>query len=470
MRRIYAIVTAVLLAVILCTAAQGSEGEYIIKIRQDVMLLGETELEHARTVYAPEGVFCTSDRSLIKELEAAGVLEYCAPNETVYLQELPEQAEDLQTASWPRAMVGYSYGKNLGIAGKGVRVGIIDSGLSDPNKEFGSAVLEPGINFLVSEDHADRQNTADTYGHGTNVSRIIASEEVGLAPEATIIPLRCFDAKNGTAEHVVAAVYAAVDLYGCDVINLSLGTLSKNDALTDAVNHALEQDVIVVAAAGNLYSYEEGKKLNAYRYPAAQEGVLGVGAVDPTKTVHLRSARNDSVFVTAPGAEIEVIQPDTGAGYLSSGTSYAVPMVSAAAALARSQDPDLTGTEFADLLAQTAQDCGTPGYDVNYGHGVINVGLLLAALQEDSQDCVLSCDEAGLYLSAWRPAPASETYTVCVATYAENGQFCTASLMEACAGDLLLNNVPVSPQAAQYKILLLQEQTCAPLTPSIPGS
>lgn len=462
MRRIWTVLAVVLLAVIFCTGAYGAEGEYIFRLRQDIMLLGEIEMENVREVYSPEGIYCTTDKSLLRELEQAGMLEYCVPNEPVYLQELPEQVEQLQAVSWPRAMVGYPYGADRGITGRGVRIAIVDSGLSDPNDEFGSATLEQGVNFLVAEGHPDRRNTTDAYGHGTNVTRMIASEEVGVAPEATVIPLRCFDANKGNADCVAAAIYVAIREYQCDVINLSMGMRTTNEAIKTAVAEALAQGVIVVAAAGNLYSYEEGLDINDYFYPAAQEGVIGVGSVNGAGAWHPRSARNDSVFVTAPGVSIDCIRPDTGNAYLASGTSFATPVVSGVAALALSQDPDMTRAEFSDLLARTAQDRGEPGYDMSYGYGIVNAGLLLAALGRDEQGEALSCDEGGIYLSAWRPSPAEETYTACVASYEENGRFCGVELQE-CTGDLLMNSVPVSSTAAYCKILYLQEQTWAPL-------
>ena len=87
------------------------------------------------------------------------------------------------------------------------------------------------------------------------------------------------------------------------------------------------------------------------------------------KAISYFSYQNDSVYITAPGQGLHGLGIASGTTYVTGqGTSYAAPMVSAAAALALSVRPELTPAEFRDLLRDTAEDLGEAGWDTVYGH------------------------------------------------------------------------------------------------------
>ena len=147
------------------------------------------------------------------------------------------------------------------------------------------------------------------------------------------------------------------------------------------MSHAEEKGVILVAAAGNAPSGSTGN--DPVLYPAGYETVIGVGSVDREKTVSYFSYQNDSVYITAPGQGLYGLGIASGTTYVTGqGTSYAAPMVSAAAALALSIKPELTPAEFRALLRDTAEDLGEPGWDKVYGHGFLNIGGLLEVLDD----------------------------------------------------------------------------------------
>ena len=262
-------------------------------------------------------------------------------------------------------------------------------------------------------------------GHGTFITGILAAATgngvgvAGLAPQAEIVPLKCFTAKTGSISAVVAAIYDGVDVYQCQVLNMSFGVkqsgvesgLPENPrALEEAVAHAEEKGVILVAAAGNAPSGSTGN--DPVLYPAGYDTVIGVGSVDREKAISKFSYQNDSVYITAPGQGLHGLGIASGTTYVTGqGTSYAAPMVSAAAALALSVKPELTPAEFRDLLLDTAEDLGEPGWDTVYGHGLLDIGGLLEILV-DQWRLVEQAGERTLFVRMTGLVPDSSVWLV----------------------------------------------------------
>lgn len=257
--------------------------------------------------------------------------------------------------------------------GHGVTVGVVDSGVDAGQPQLAGAVragpdqLEGGAGALV-----------DCVGHGTAVAGIIAARPVegsalqGLAPGATILALRVSElveledgttaGRRGTPAGVAAAIRAAVER-GAGVINLSLVSYQDSVDVREAVRFAVSRDVVLVAAAGN--RFEEG---NRTPYPAAYEGVIGVGAIGPDGQRLPGSQTGPFVDLVAPGAQVVTTATPRGLTMVE-GTSFAAPYVSAAAALLRQYHPEMTAAQIAARLTATA-DGGAAG--PGYGAGVLN--------------------------------------------------------------------------------------------------
>jgi membrane-anchored mycosin MYCP len=218
----------------------------------------------------------------------------------------------------------------------------------------------------------------DCVGHGTGVAGIIAARPVagslfrGLAPAATILALRVSEqtetedgslsGRHGTPAGLATAIRDAVALHA-GVINLSLVTYRADEVVRDAVRYALDNDVVVIAAVGN--GAEQGNKTP---YPAAYDGVLGVGSVSPDTQRVTTSQIGPYVDLIAPGAQIVITATPDGL-QLVDGTSFAAPFVSATAALLRQYHPELSAAQVAAQLTATA-DGGHAG--PGYGAGVLN--------------------------------------------------------------------------------------------------
>ncbi|CUW31472.1 MULTISPECIES: type VII secretion-associated serine protease mycosin [Streptomyces] len=268
--------------------------------------------------------------------------------------------------------------------GKGVQVAVIDTGVDVKNPQLTKAVdASKGKNLLPPKnrkgekiDRGNKWGTTDTVGHGTRVAGIIAARPVkgtgfvGLAPDATIIPIKQNNAEgDGTAETLADAIKYAVQA-GADVINISQDTAEpldpKDSTLKNAIDYALGRKVVVVASAGN-----DGLGGNVKEtYPAAYEGVLAVAASDRNNERAAFSQSGDFVGVAAPG--VDMISTVPGNGHCSdNGTSFSAPYVAGVAALLKSKYPDWTAREVAAQIEQTAER-SIPGHDKLVGWGVVD--------------------------------------------------------------------------------------------------
>lgn len=279
--------------------------------------------------------------------------------------------------------------------GKGVRVAVIDTGVDVTNPQLTDAVdVKSGRNLLpknLKDDDGDpiergkENGTTDTVGHGTKVAGIIAARPVkgtgfvGLAPESTIIPIQQNDAEgHGTADSLARAIRYAVQA-GAGVINISQDTSNAVKPTSDlelAINEALDQNIVVVASAGN-----DGLGGNVKpTYPASYKGVLAVAASDRNNERASFSQAGEFVGVAAPG--VDMISTVPKGGHCSdNGTSFSAPYISGVAALIKAKHPNWTAQEIVAQIEQTAERT-TAGHDRLVGWGVVDP---VRALTEDER-------------------------------------------------------------------------------------
>ena len=263
--------------------------------------------------------------------------------------------------------------------GKGVVVAVIDTGVSVGEDGFYKMVA--GYDF-VDDDTTPEDGNA----HGTHVAGTIGQKAnngvgvVGVAPESTIMPVRVLgDDGGGSNTWVANGIIWAVD-HGANIINLSLGSAQNSEVVADACAYAYEHGVTVFAATGN-----DGF-VDHIGYPAALPTTIAVGSVDANNTVAFYSNQGKEIDLVAPGGDSGVDTNDDGMGdgvvqetieqgkwgYLFlQGTSMATPHVAGVGALLYAQGvkhPD----QIREILANTADDLGSKGWDTVYGNGVIN--------------------------------------------------------------------------------------------------
>ncbi|RPK90422.1 Subtilisin E precursor [Streptomyces sp. ADI98-10] len=268
--------------------------------------------------------------------------------------------------------------------GKGVRVAVIDTGVDNANPQLKPAVDTSAGRNLLKGGKAD--GTGDRIGHGTKVAGIIAARPakgtgfVGLAPEATIIPIRQNDEKNSGKDTTMATAIDHAIAEKADVINISQDTtkpLTADSALGRAVARAIQADIVVVASAGN--DGMDGKQKNTY--PAAFDGVLAVASSDRNNERAAFSQAGEFVGVAAPG--VDIISTVPGFGQCSdNGTSFSAPYVAGVAALLVAKYPTWKPAEIIARIEQTAERSIT-GHDAFVGWGVVDPVRALAGDKDD---------------------------------------------------------------------------------------
>jgi serine protease len=253
--------------------------------------------------------------------------------------------------------------------GSGVTVAVIDTGVQANHPDLVGRVL-PGAAFLNGGAGQVGAGGTDPNGHGTHVAGIIAAADngvgvVGVAPEATILPIRALGADgSGFSSDIAHAITWAVD-HGANVVNLSLGADVDSPSMDAAVSYATSHGVVVVAAAGNTGAG------GTPEYPAALPSVVAVAALNADGSIASYSTRGSYVDVAAPGSSILSTYP-TSAWAIMSGTSMASPHVAGLAALIIDGRGAIAPAAMLARLTSTATDAGDPGFDPAYGFGRIN--------------------------------------------------------------------------------------------------
>ncbi|MCW3816840.1 type VII secretion-associated serine protease mycosin [Micromonospora sp. DR5-3] len=259
--------------------------------------------------------------------------------------------------------------------GRGVIVGLVDSGVDATHPDIAGRVLPGGRSYGASGD-----GRSDAAGHGTHMAGIIAATNasrdgvIGIAPDAKILPIKTKRAKEAYTEAASAqGIRMAVD-GGAKVINLSYGAQGGASAEEEsAVKYALEKDVVVVAAAGNTARGDVDVST-----PAKIRGVIAVTGTTRGGGFWSGSVQGPEAVVSAPGDSIYNIGPEHGYGW-GDGTSDASAIVSGLAALIRSKYPDLDAPNVINRIIRTARDAGPPGRDPQYGFGRIDAVAALTA-------------------------------------------------------------------------------------------
>ncbi len=246
-----------------------------------------------------------------------------------------------------------------GVTGANVIVAVVDTGVDLNHQEF-EGRLTPGYDFVDDDETADDGNSHGTHVAGTIAGARDSSGITGVAPDASIMPIRVLDNNgSGWLSDIIAGVRWAAE-NDADVINLSLGGGGFSQSMADAIAFASEQGSVVVMAAGN-----SGGSSPAFPAAHAEAHGLAVGAVNQQRNLAGFSNRAGTTaldYVTAPGVDVySSIPGDEYARY--SGTSMATPHVAGVAALLKSHDNTLDPERIEELLTQTASNNGSADFE-----------------------------------------------------------------------------------------------------------
>lgn len=247
--------------------------------------------------------------------------------------------------------------------GKGVRVGVLDTGIASSHPALRGRVAG-GYNII-----AQNRNFTDDNGHGTHVAGIIAASGragglYGVAPEAQLYGIKVMDRDgSGRISDVIRGIEWAMDNH-IQVLNMSLGDSNYNAALEYATRKAHQKGMILVASAGN-----DGERSGLVDYPARFPWVISVGAVDREMKRASFSSTRGPVDMMAPGVDI---RSSWRSGYRTeSGTSMSAAHVSGGAALVLGRHPELNGARAESYLKRLNKRSGA-----RKGYGLLNFSPL----------------------------------------------------------------------------------------------
>jgi subtilisin len=257
-------------------------------------------------------------------------------------------------------------------AGQGIVVGIVDSGVDNAHPLLPN--VSGGANMVLAETTDDPGQIAD-WGpaaidgeHGTHVAGIVGARPTaeldlaGVAPGVTLRSYRVFPHTGGGATNydIMNAIDRAVQ-DGCHIINLSLGGGTEDEALRAAIGSALDNGVLVIAAAGN-----DGRK--PVSFPGTLPFCVAVTAMGWSDSLPSASSEandivrpygSDNTFLgafsnfgpqidlTGPGVGVISTLPEGAYGVMS-GTSMASPAVAGYAAFLLAADGIILGLAGAD--------------------------------------------------------------------------------------------------------------------------
>ena len=338
-----------------------------------------------RRIAIPEG---KTVAEMVKLYQEEDVVEYAEPNHIAYALMTPN--DPYYGYQWHLDNAVYG-GINMESAwdlstGSGVTIAIIDTGIAEQATDLAGTCFVAGYDFVNNDYYPHDDN-----GHGTHVAGTVAQSTnndlgvAGVAFDACLMPVKVLDSGGRGTDFDVADGIIWATNNGAEVISLSLGgpesTTTKN-----AVAYAYGEGVTIVAAAGN-----DGPN-GTPGYPAAYDDyVIAVGATRYDETVSYYSTCGGYVDIAAPGGDITVDQNNDGYGdgvlqqtfqktgqgtqwgyYFMQGTSMATPHVSGVAALLISKGVATTPAEVREALESTAEDKGDPGWDPEYGWGIVD--------------------------------------------------------------------------------------------------
>ncbi len=307
----------------------------------------------------------------------------------------------------------------FGITGRGVVVGVIDTGccLTHPDLrnqvwvnrgEIPNNNIDDDNNGFIDDINgwnfeSNNNNVGDTFGHDTHVTGTVAGDgtngtQTGMAPDALFMSLKFWNSFSGETSVWNSIQYGVNN--GADVLTASLGwphsTNPDRPTWRSVCENAMAAGVVVVFAAGN-----EGnccRPTDAVRTPGDVPDMITVGATDCNDILASFSSigpvtwqnippYNDWPYppgkpkptISAPGVNTKSTSNNC-TGYTNlSGTSMATPHVAGAIALMLEANPALDHFAVKEILQATALDLGAPGRDNSFGAGRVDAYEAVAA-------------------------------------------------------------------------------------------
>jgi subtilisin family serine protease len=255
-------------------------------------------------------------------------------------------------------------------SGANVTVAVIDSQIDTAHPDLAGSIAGQ-YDAVRGGDKPDE--------HGTGMTGAIAAHRrlLGIAPRARILAIHAFspDAQHpqqATSQSIIAGIDWAI-ARGARVINMSFAG-PYDPLLQLALKKAHDKGVVLIAAAGNMGPQSPPL------YPAADENVIAVTAVDEKDKLMPQANQGPHVALAAPGVNVLEAAPHASYNF-TTGTSVAAAHVSGVVALLLERSSDIDAATIDEVLFSTAKDLGAPGRDPMFGYGLVDPYRALNVLE-----------------------------------------------------------------------------------------
>jgi subtilisin family serine protease len=356
------------------------------KIEQSLKLISDKVTSHEKF-----GCYVVSiKKEMLGEIEMLPGVVKITENYKISSPKVKISEPDEDTDSnWGLKDLGIQKLWDKGLTGKGVRIGLLDSGV-DADHPALKGKIEQFVMFEVDGKKVDSK-PFDNVGHGTHCAGIICGSDPkkkngpGVAPDAKLVVGAVLPGGNGTFAQVLGGMSWILDPDGNpatddapSIVSMSLGGMPDPE-MTEIADKFQRQGVCLVASSGNEGSGMVGS-------PGSIPSVFAAGSYDKNRKIAYSSSGAVIDWEMDPYHDLTVIKPDIaapgvriyssypGGDYVEmSGTSMACPHVAGSAALLLQAQPDLSSTDIGSVLSKTADDLGLKGWDIRWGSGALNI-------------------------------------------------------------------------------------------------
>jgi lantibiotic leader peptide-processing serine protease len=302
-----------------------------------------------------------------------------------------------------------------GHLGQGARVAVLDGGIWAPHPDLAPNLdVARAVSFATDANGnlTDWDEDVGDFWHGTHVAGIVAGAAalgtIGIAPRATIVPVKVLHDGTGSFGGVIQGIlYASTPLSqgggGAHIINLSLGAefeRAGRDAaqlasfLSRVTSFARQQGTLVIAAAGNS-AIDLDHTNNLISIPAQSVGVVAIAGTGPVnvagggtnfdRPASYTNFGQSAIHFGAPGGDFTlfpngqwfldmVLSTNFGGWAFAAGTSMASPAAAGVAALIVGKQGPMHPAHLEAKLRASSEDLGKRGNDDFYGAGRVNAG------------------------------------------------------------------------------------------------
>lgn len=385
---------------------QSSMREYVNELAATNSVTGDPALTRTKFFWTTNAFMGTGSRDVITDIANRPEVTHILLDRKFVLS--PEGQEEIEPQG------AYTYGlEKIGVpevrqakpelTGKGVIVGIVDTGIDAKHPEFANKKI------TFHDFVGTKTEPYDDNGHGTHVAGTISGigasgTQIGVAPDVTLVVAKVFSSGGGASlSGLLRGMEWVADPDGNAstndkprvVSNSWGGALDKDlshDPFLPAVMTWIQLEIFPSFAAGNA-----GPSPETVGSPGGLPPAFAVGATDSDDNVADFSSRGP-VKGTADGKAVSYVKPDVsapghkvyssipGGKYASfSGTSMATPHVSGAIALLYQAFPNLTVAQMKELVMKSSDDLGNSGKDNDFGAGRLHIPRAMAFAAEISR-------------------------------------------------------------------------------------